>query len=60
MSPYLAKYTYGPSPLEQHHEIENKNTGSPLSPSAFFFKTNFVIFVTLAIIPQEDLATFGY
>jgi hypothetical protein len=25
--PNLAKYTSGPSPLEQHHKIEKKNTG---------------------------------
>jgi hypothetical protein len=35
VSPYLAKYP----PHEQHHEIENKNSGSHLSPSGVFFKS---------------------
>jgi hypothetical protein len=36
----LAKYTYGWSPLEQHHKIENQNTGWDLGLMIRKYKQN--------------------
>jgi hypothetical protein len=50
ISSNLAKYAYGPLPLEQHHKIEKQNTDS--APKAFDWIS---LVLTGEILPKREI-----